>query len=124
MKYVDGLKEISFILSKKKKKKKKENVNKVSSAKCLNVLRSKGPCYSKIFFYVTVFLECKIQPPPPPPPPPPLTQQLAVLFQTWNENTLFCPLLKGIYSKRKEFSPLGTKFFPFRMDFKKGFDVQ
>ena len=26
------------------------------------------------------------------------------------------PLLKGVYSKRKEFAPKGSKFFPFRVD--------
>ena len=29
---------------------------------------------------------------------------------------LFCFLLKVVYSKRKEFAPLGSKFFPFRVD--------
>ena len=28
----------------------------------------------------------------------------------------FASLLKGIYSKRKEFAPHGSKFFPFRVD--------
>ena len=28
----------------------------------------------------------------------------------------FASLLKGVYSKRKEFAPLGSKFFPFRVD--------
>ena len=27
-----------------------------------------------------------------------------------------CHFLKKIYSKRKEFAPLGSKFFPFRVD--------
>ena len=30
-----------------------------------------------------------------------------------------------VYSERKEFAPIGNKFFPFRVDpFQKGFDVQ
>ena len=29
---------------------------------------------------------------------------------------LFVPLLKMVYSKRKEFAPLESKFFPFRVD--------
>ena len=28
----------------------------------------------------------------------------------------FASLLKGVHSKRKEFAPLGSKFFPFRVD--------
>ena len=28
----------------------------------------------------------------------------------------FDNLLKGVYSKRKEFAPKGSKFFPFRVD--------
>ena len=32
---------------------------------------------------------------------------------------------KVVYSKRKEFAPLGSKFFPFRVDsFSKGLGVQ
>ena len=27
------------------------------------------------------------------------------------------PLQKGVYSKRKEFAPNGSKFFPFRVDY-------
>ena len=26
------------------------------------------------------------------------------------------PFIKGVYSKRKEFAPRGSKFFPFRVD--------
>ena len=29
---------------------------------------------------------------------------------------LFCVFWKGVYSKRKEFAPKGSKFFPFRID--------
>ena len=29
---------------------------------------------------------------------------------------ILSPFLKGVYSKRKEFAPLGSKFFPFRVD--------
>ena len=29
----------------------------------------------------------------------------------------FTPFRKGVYSKRKEFAPLGSKFFPLRVDF-------
>ena len=28
----------------------------------------------------------------------------------------FLSLLKRVYSKRKEFAPIGSKFFPFRVD--------
>ena len=37
----------------------------------------------------------------------------------------FAPSCKGVYSKRKEFAPRGSKFFPFRVDpFLEGLDVQ
>ena len=31
-------------------------------------------------------------------------------------NTVFVSLLKGVNTKRKEFAPCGSKFFPFRAD--------
>ena len=34
------------------------------------------------------------------------------LFAVW----MFNPFRKGVYSKRKEFAPTGSKFFPFRVD--------
>ena len=37
----------------------------------------------------------------------------------WGGNSQFClfiSFLKGLYSERKEFAPLGSKFFPFRID--------
>ena len=35
------------------------------------------------------------------------------------------PFWKGVYSKRKEFAPKGSKFFPFRVDpFQKESDMQ
>ena len=38
---------------------------------------------------------------------------------------VFAPFWKGTYSKRKEFAPIGSKFFPFRVDpFQIGTDVQ
>ena len=30
--------------------------------------------------------------------------------------SLFCTFLKGVYSKRYEFAPSGSKFFPFKVD--------
>ena len=37
---------------------------------------------------------------------------------------IFSPCAKGVYSKRKEFAPTGSKFFPFRVDpFQKGIGI-
>ena len=40
-------------------------------------------------------------------------------WYTFNERQLcsFAQFSKGVYCKRKEFAPKGSKFFPFRVDF-------
>ena len=45
-----------------------------------------------------------------------LIKQNSDTFMGGNCQNCFASLLKRVYSKRREFAPFGSKFFPFRVD--------
>ena len=83
--------EYQALFSKKKKKQKKNNNIKTNQKKQQH--KSVICCYCEWNFEVVI-----------------------VSGETTLSNCVSLPSEKGIYSKWKEFAPLGSKFFPFRVD--------